>query len=135
MEELIYILISIAVIAVVYYIFGSDSSSEPVNSKTDTTEIEMPKYTSDFVLFYSKTCPACQNFMPVWEQLKSQVNSSPEIKLKEVDCAMYPMETSHVSRVPTLILYNHGYNLGDTEGMVCNYRTIPEIKEFLNTFN
>ena len=61
--------------------------------------------------FYAPWCPACQGFVPIWEQVASHFNQPHKsTKVAKVDVTLEPLIASHfmVTALPTIFHINNG---------------------------
>ena len=94
----------------------SDQIEDPITQAEDC-----PHFTSDnislafegewLIEFYAPWCPACQGFVPVWEQVASHFNQPHKsTKVAKVDVTIEPLIASHfmVTALPTIFHINDG---------------------------
>ncbi|XP_044743630.1 thioredoxin domain-containing protein 5-like [Chrysoperla carnea] len=70
-----------------------------------------------FVKFYSPTCPNCQVFAPMWDELVLTFNNNSNIKFAKVDCTQeHNTKLCSKQEVPKISMYKNGKKIIDYRG-------------------
>ena len=129
---------------------SSDTGNVPMSQNTEMSEdkkeppllIEYcPYFTSDnislafegewLIEFFAPWCPACQSFVPIWEQVASYFNQPHKAtKVAKVDVTLEPLISSHfmVTALPSIF---HIYN-GEVRLYQSSKRSFTALTQYIN---
>ncbi len=82
--------------------------------------------TTGYVLFFANWCGACKQFKPIWEQLKQNVICT------EIDCTdgnKDMISKYNVTKLPTILIFKDGKNLGEYQGEMTREALIEFAKQ------
>ena len=117
----LFILITLIVIGIMYYIYGSLSKKFQVGYKANSEHIPVEGLSSneaELLLFSTTWCPHCKSAKPIWEEValeyKGKVVNGYTIVFTEVDCTNESpnvakmMDQYKIEGFPTIKLVKNG---------------------------
>lgn len=104
---------------------------EPVINVPKSIVAKLNKDIASLILFYADWCGPCKNFIPIWDQMKSDVNSNLAnmVKFSCVEHKEKCDKLSFITSFPTVVLYNP---ITNSISKFTGDRTIPNIIKFVN---